>query len=240
MCRGGDDPYEIKGYLCSRLKTSLKPTDITQKTPMLEKHPSIWSAIYRRDFLTENKIRFPEYPGAGWADNPFLIDTLVSANSIIYLDKPYYHYRVDLPGTTSNHETDELIARPFDRWCEMTNRLHKNNVTDECVWRAHYKRGFDYIHGAIVDDGWENPIVQEKARQVFDMMNPELVFQTETYYPKVRALYAEIEGLDVVMPKCEPRQLIFYAKETVIFLRQRGLVGTSKLAVRQLKRVAHG
>ena len=38
---------------------------------LLTHHPSIWSAIYRKRFLEKHGIRFREYPGAGWADNPF-------------------------------------------------------------------------------------------------------------------------------------------------------------------------
>ena len=203
---------------------------------MLEKHPSIWSAIYRRDFLTENNIRFPEYPGSGWADNPFLIDTLITANSIIYLDEPYYHYRVDLPGATLNHKTDELIALPFERWRGMTSQLHEKGVSDEGVWKAHYKRGFDYIHGAIVDDGWENEIVQEKTKQVFDMMKPEIVYNLETHYPELKLLYAELEGGSAKYTKFSAKQMKFYVKETCVRVKQRGVRDSLQIVKREIKR----
>ena len=233
----GKKPYEVKSYLYSRLKTDLEPTDITQKTVLLEKHPSIWSAIYRRSFLLENYICFPEYPGSGWADNPFLIDTLTSANSIVYLNKPYYHYRVDLPGTTCNHETNAQVALPFERWCGMTEQLIKKGVSDVRVWQAHYKRGFDYIHGAIVDDGWDNEIVRAGTRRVFDMMNPNLVFDLDTFHPELKALYAKMEGIDEHLPKLSADQVKFYLTETGKFFKQRGLKGTAKLATRELGRV---
>ena len=227
--------HEVRSYLYSRLKTDLKPTDITKKTDLLEKHPSIWSAIYRIDFLKENKIKFPKIAGSGWADNPFMIETLVSAKSIIYLNKPYYHYRCDLPGTTHNHKKKEQIALPFDRWCDMTKLLRKKGVKDAGVWKAHYKRGLDYVHGAIIDDGWNNEVVQNKTKQVFDMMDPKIVFSLETFYPQVKKLYAEIEGLDVSVPKFSKKQMSFYAKETALFLKGRGIKDTASLAVRQLK-----
>lgn len=225
---------EINGYLCHRLKTDLKPSDITKKIPLLEKHPSIWSAIYRKDFLEGNKIKFPEFPGSAWADNPFLIDTLIDAKNIIYLDKPFYHYRNDLPGSTHNHKTDELVALPFERWLGMTDQLRKKGVNDQGVWQAHYKRAFDYVHGAIVDDGWENEVVQAKAKQVFDEMTPDLVFDLDTLYPELKCKFAEVEKIDVALPKLTSKQMKFYAREAIIHLRQRGPLGLLKIAIREL------
>ncbi len=225
---------EIKGYLCHRLKTDLNPTDITKKIPLLEKHPSIWSAIYRRDFLKKRQIKFPEYPGSGWADNPFLIDTLIDAKNIIYLDKPFYHYRNDLPGSTHNHKTDELIALPFERWLGMTEQLRQKQVSDAEVWKAHYKRALDYVHGAIVDDGWDNEVVQAKTKQVFDQMDADLVFELDTLYPELKNKFAEIEGIDIALPKLTGKQMKFYANEAIVHLHQRGPLGLLKIAIREL------
>ena len=52
-------------------------------------HPSIWSAIYRKTFLDAHNIRFKEIPGAGWADSPFLIETLCQTDRIGYFDTAY-------------------------------------------------------------------------------------------------------------------------------------------------------
>lgn len=63
--------------LALRVPRSERPFTLAEHPELIEYHPAaIWSAIYRRDFLAECGIRFPEYPGAGWADNPFLIDTM--------------------------------------------------------------------------------------------------------------------------------------------------------------------
>ena len=57
-------------------------------------HPSIWSAIYRKEFLQEHNIKFIEAPGAGWTDNPFQVQTMYLAKRISYLDKAFYYWRV--------------------------------------------------------------------------------------------------------------------------------------------------
>lgn len=56
-------------------------------------HPSTVTAIYRRQFLIDNGIRWTEAPGAGWTDNPFQVQTMCRAKSIAYTDKAFYNWR---------------------------------------------------------------------------------------------------------------------------------------------------
>lgn len=192
-----DDPEKQAPYPClmkDRVKTSRHPFTLTEHPVLIELHPSIWSAIYRRDFLVEKGIRFIEYPGAGWADNPFLIETMVQAEAIVYLDKAFYNYRCDLPGSTLNHATDEAVARPFDRWLDMLAVLERLGVTDERIVMAHYLRGFNYTFGAIFDDGWDNPVVQAKTREVFSRMDPELVARIPNLAPHRKHFFYSVTG----------------------------------------------
>ncbi|MDD3668893.1 MAG: glycosyltransferase [Alphaproteobacteria bacterium] len=55
---------------------------------------SIWSAIYRRDFLNDNKIRFLESPGASYQDTGFNFKVWAMAKSAYLTMKPLLHYRV--------------------------------------------------------------------------------------------------------------------------------------------------
>lgn len=57
--------------------------------------PLMWSAIYRRAFLTENGIRFNETPGASYQDMSFHFMVLTVAKSVYFLNKYFYHYRKD-------------------------------------------------------------------------------------------------------------------------------------------------
>ena len=56
--------------------------EISDCTQLVYFHPSIWSCIYKKSFLDRNNIRFVEAKGAGWADNPFQIQTLCLAKRI--------------------------------------------------------------------------------------------------------------------------------------------------------------
>lgn len=192
-----DNPETIEkkpSLLFGSLNTSEKPFILKEAPVLIEGHPSIWSALYRRAFLDQNKIRFRPYPGAGWADNPFLIETLCQAQSIVYLDKPFYCYRNDLPGSTKNHGSDDKIALPFDRWLDMTEILEELGVTDEGVWCAHALRGFNYVNGAILDDGWDNPVVQRKTRELFDHLPERYVLGCDKLAVSKKRFYFEVIG----------------------------------------------
>lgn len=105
-------------------------------------HPSIWSCIYRRDFLNENNIRFVEAPGAGWTDNPFQVQTMCLAKRINYTPKAYYYWRV----LTSN-QADEIkdYTIIFKRSSEIHNWLKGKNIVDKNVLGALYYRELAYI-----------------------------------------------------------------------------------------------
>ena len=118
-----------------RINPPVQPFAIKDAAHLLCHHPSIWSAIYRKQYLLDKGIRFREIPGAGWADNPFLIETLCQTDRILYTDKEYYCYREETP------EKSEAFAKrstllPLERWNDMMDILEKLGVTDERILRA--------------------------------------------------------------------------------------------------------
>lgn len=193
-----DDPDREAPFpstMQGEIKTSTRPITVGEEPKLISQHPSIWSAIYRKGFLDEKGIRFPEYPGAGWADNPFLIETMCQAKAIVYLDKPYYNYRSDLEGSTLNHKTVEAIVRPFDRWEDMLAIIKRLGITDKRILRAHCQRGINYSFGAIHDDGWDNPHVRERVTKCFHEMDPELVLSIDDIAPHRKKFYCDVMGL---------------------------------------------
>lgn len=181
--------------LVARIPQSTHPFALLEHPELIEHHPAIWSAIYRSDFLLSHGIRFPEYPGAGWADNPFLIDTLCQAKAIVYLNRAYYCYRADLPGSTRNHATDAAVRLPFDRWMVMLERMRALGVTDLRIIESHYVRGFMYVDGAIYDDGADNSIVREGMRRVFGAMDRDIVMTSAKVSGRRKRLYCDTLGL---------------------------------------------
>lgn len=63
-------------------------------------HIAHWSAVYRKSFLTENRIKYNETPGASFQDLGMWFLTIVNAKKIMLLDKAFYHYRCDNPDSS--------------------------------------------------------------------------------------------------------------------------------------------
>lgn len=226
--RNWDDPEqqsEVSCPLVGLMKTSKKPFAIEEHPELLEFHPATWSAIYRCGFLRENGIRLIEYPGAGWADNPFLAETMGHARAIVYLDKAFYHYRTDLPGSTWNHASDEAIVRPFDRWELMLDILKRCGKTQPQVLESHYMRGFNYVQGAIFDDGWDNPLVKERTRELFLKMNPQIVMSMPKLNPHRKQFFYEVIGKPVNRIPFSWRRVAYMVDEVRHQIAMRGLAG---------------
>ena len=105
-------------------------------------HPSIWSCIYRRTFLSEYNCRMKEAPGAGWVDNPFLLETLCQARAIAWLNEPVYHYRqyhID----SASRLNDPLI--PLDRLREMFDFLDAKGIYDPGIREMLCRRMVYYL-----------------------------------------------------------------------------------------------
>lgn len=109
---------------------------------ILSYHPSIWSCIYKREFLNRNNIRFVEAPGAGWTDNPFQVATLCLANRINITNKAYYYWR-KVENTESERLKDYTI--PFKRSDEIHEWLDEHNISDEGILACLYMRELGYI-----------------------------------------------------------------------------------------------
>lgn len=113
------------------------PFRIAEFPQLLTVHPSIWSCIYRRSLLQDCAIRMKEIPGAGWADNPFLYETMCRARGVAFVDFAGYFYRAPFE--------DPIIARsdwriPYGRMMDILGWLKASGVEDAGVWDAAYQR----------------------------------------------------------------------------------------------------
>lgn len=172
---------------------------IASCTPLMEYHPSIWSALYRADFLREHGIRFLPIPGAGWADNPFLVETMAAARSIVYLDTPFYCYREETPA----HFEEAIRRQPtlvFDRWHDGADVLERHPDLDDRVVQAHYHRGFNNRDKAAAVLGDASPLVQSETARMFGRMKAALVLDDPALSPAQKTLFARTTGQSNYQP----------------------------------------
>ncbi len=194
------DTPEQRKINCSyrgRIKPAGQPFTIHDPgvTHLLCHHPSIWSAIYRTEFLREMGIRFHEIPGAGWADNPFLYDTLLRARAIVYLDMPFYCYREETPERTAAFATKSTTV-PFERWNDINDVIDNLDEHDPNILSALNERGFTYLGGVLdyvsLDD---DPNLASIVHTMFDRMDDDLVFADPKISSGMKKLYARIKGV---------------------------------------------
>lgn len=148
------DYYEEEGKKPVSLVNKERANTITMKCPFTLKenpeiswgHPSVWSAIYRRDFLLQNGIKMMEEKGGGWVDNPFFYETLCRAKSIIWTPKPLYYYRKTNLTSSSNSQTDPAV--PFDRMNDNLNILKNTEMNSLHIEKVAYARALMYMRGA--------------------------------------------------------------------------------------------
>ena len=184
-----------------RIHPPKQPFAIADAAHLLCHHPSIWSAIYRKSFLDERNIRFKEIPGAGWADNPFLVETLCQTDRIGYFDTAYYCYREETPEKSKNFAHSNTLL-PLERWNDMMDVLERLDITDERILRAHNSRGFTYLSGIIEEVDLTHDDVRETAKHMFERMDADLVFSDNEVSPGMKRLYAGLRGIPC--PKINP------------------------------------
>lgn len=192
-----DDPQNMNskpGFLSGRMPTSSVPGSISEMPILLEGHPSIWSSLYRRAFLIQNDICFNEYPGAGWADNPFYIEVMCRARSIVYLDRRYYNYRRELPRPKPLVASESAISIPFDRWLDMLGIIDRLGQDNPRVLAALYLRGVNYACEAIARYGWDSGVIQAKTREVFSKMDADVILAHPKISLSKKRFYCSVTG----------------------------------------------
>ena len=212
--KGGEDrvscPYR------GRVRPRRQPFAIGEGVELLRHHPAIWAGAYRRAYLVEQGIRFVEVPGAGWADNPFLVETLCRTDRIAYTDRCVYVYRErDL------REAEALAARspatPLERWNDMMDAAEAAGVSDRRVLSALALRGVNYALIKLLE--------RSMAR-----LDPRVVFSEPGISSAGRALFARVRGI------AEPRggraaHLAYLLREGLYRVRTNGLAFSVRTAL---------
>lgn len=223
VARGGIPKYHLQCNYKHRIHpaTSVFDAHDPGAEHLLRHHPSVWSAIYRKAFLEENHIMFPEYPGAGWADGEFGYRTLLIGR-IRYIDEPFYVYREETPDeSTAFQHSNKLL--PLNRWLKMQDIIEGLNIDDAHVLRAHNAKGFAYAKEQIVaheNDGE----VEAAVHEIFDRMDPTLVCSDAALDPEIKELYGAYRGVNVSNGRV--LYLLNLAKELAGYVRANGLNDT--------------
>ena len=78
-------------------------------------HPSIWSCLYKRQYLLEHNIKFHLDRGI-YLDTMFRFQTFLNTDRMVYINNYFYNYRIQAKGSTT--ETWHL-KDAIRRWSEV-------------------------------------------------------------------------------------------------------------------------
>jgi glycosyltransferase involved in cell wall biosynthesis len=150
-------------------------------------HPSVWSCIYRRDFIERHKIRMEEIPGAGWADNLFQVQTLCFAKRVFYTDQAFYHWRLK-----QQDDAEDLkdLTIPFLRTRTIHKWLRDSGITDENIWACLYKREIAYANIVFRVAKYKQLLeLKPLFMEMFDDMQSEIIKANKYVTPGDRRAY---------------------------------------------------
>lgn len=105
-------------------KHAHKVLDAKDYPELVRLKPTIWSAIYKSEFLKKHNIKFLETPGASYQDTSFSFKTTVLAERLYLTTEAYVSYRQDNENSSVNSKGKVfMVCNEFE---EITNFLDKN------------------------------------------------------------------------------------------------------------------
>lgn len=88
--------------------------------------PSIWSALYKKDFLIQNRISFLPTKGAAYQDTSFAFKVWAKAERIVLVQNPIIYYRQDSAESSSNQRNK--IFNICDEFKEIDHFMKENEL----------------------------------------------------------------------------------------------------------------
>ena len=218
LSRGDADGERAYGYLRGRIRKAGRRIRLADEPQLIQYHPSIWSALYARDFLEREGIEMVEAPGAGWVDNPFCVETMCAATSIVYTDEAYYCYREDLATASSAHVSARLM---IDRWNERQDVLDSRGIQEEGILRANAIVALRFFARMLETDALEDEELRHDARAMARRLDPSVLGTIDCISPGVIAEVLRLADVWGDAPSAGP-YLAHLAREAAWALRQNG------------------
>lgn len=151
---------------------------ITEWPQLLAFHASIWSSIYRAEFI--KKIKIPETAGASYQDFPFMIDVMTQAKRISVVRKVFVHWRNDPSqgnSTSANGEKLLLMAKNSKTGIQI---VEKSGLLPELKEAL-------YVHVVWTNMGFFRKINRKYRKQYYELLHE--IFQAVKNDPDFTYLY---------------------------------------------------
>lgn len=104
-------PYPI----CStEVKFEMSSLPKTLLSDIMCYHPSLWSAIYRREFLLDNGIYMQETKGASYTDSSFVFKVYCKAKTMCVVPNCFYYWNTENEKSSTNNLDPYAIAYEYE------------------------------------------------------------------------------------------------------------------------------
>ncbi len=120
---------------------------------LLLKQPTVWSAIYKTEFIRNNNVRYLETPGASYQDVAFTFKAFCKAQNMVITPDAYVYYRQDNENSSINSK--DKAEAIFWEYAEVDKFFDENPEIK--VWANTYKLikqylDYDWNYSRIADD----------------------------------------------------------------------------------------
>lgn len=166
----------------AKLKGQKKPIKVKGTTPNLFLGiSSIWSAIYRRDFLVTKNILMEETPGASYQDVNWKMKTYLKAKEIILVPESIYHYREMSVNSSSKSSSKPLIV--FENYSRLKDYLIASDLWQENKKLCAMHLYLDLVFHDNRLSSEVKPLFYSKAKQILDEFKAEGIGYEDVEYP---------------------------------------------------------
>ncbi len=170
-------------YTVEMLDPPINATSIVEYSYPMVFPSSIWSAVYRRNYLNNNNIRVIETPGANYQDTYFNSLVYLCGGKMLYHPEGYYLYRRDREESSVNSKvkTNELFnvhsslseaLKSRDLFSGEIKALFYAASLRQIVWffgrvAPHYhKKAFKLAHGQFTPVFNDSTLYEQVSQQL--------------------------------------------------------------------------
>lgn len=177
---------------------------IKEKPDIFRYHVSIWSAIYRREYLNKFNIRVEESRSASYQDMPFAALVYAKGAKITLIHKHLINYRAEADMDSSTIRTDGRLKMMPIQCCIAKEIFKKNNCWDE-VKEIAYRHFFNCSVGMFLQTEQEfKKAHYEELVKLFGDMDKEKI--------RYKCLHRKQKKLLSYVIKQDYEKLISYSK----------------------------
>lgn len=134
---------------------------------------SMWASLYRREFLVEKGIRFNESKGAAYQDHGFLWQIVTKADTAVYIDRKFYHYRLDNTGCSMNNP--KALYMDWGELRFIKNYLNNNQLSNTDYGRIYYKKVYDILKARLTQYFYWQGVKDSEVNRIVECYRQELL-----------------------------------------------------------------